>query len=268
MISLDEGLRKGLPAGNPDALKTWRGIVAALNFFEKHREWTAWEPWGSIGILGTFAGKNEFLGQEVLNLAARRNLLYRVLDRSRPGSQKLEGLRGVLYVDSDPPSAGLKAQLDAFARDGGLLIVPRALAAQFSGGKPERCPVGGYDLRALGKGQLAAATRDWDDPYFLAADVHSLVSRRNDPVRLFNARSLWEHYSVAADGRRAVLQLGAFTSRPNESVSMALMRPWHSVSMYTMDSETPTMLEAVTVEGRTEIHLPAFSYYAAVEFRS
>jgi hypothetical protein len=268
MVSLDEGLRLGLPAGNTDALKTWRGIVAALTFFEKHRDWAAWEPWGSIGMLSTFAGKNEFLGQEVLNLAARRNLLYRVLDRSRPGSQKLEGLRGVLYVDSDPPSAALKAQLDAFARDGGLLIVPRALAAQFAGGKSASCPVDGYDLRSVGRGKVATATREWDDPYFLAADVHNLVSRRNDPVRLFNARSLWEHYSVAADGRRALLQLVGFTSRPNESVSMALMRPWRSVAMYQTGSETPAMLEAVTVEGRMEIHLPAFPYYAAVEFRS
>jgi hypothetical protein len=97
--------------------------------------------------------------------------LYRVLDRSNPASQKLEGLRGVLYVDSDPPSAGLKAQLDAFARTGGLLIVPHALAAEFSGGKPAPCPVAGYDLRLLGKGLLATAAREWEDPYFLAADV-------------------------------------------------------------------------------------------------
>ena len=268
IINLDDGLRKGLPAGNSDSLKTWRGILAALTFFEKHRDWTAWEPWGSIGMLSTFAGKNEFLGQEVLNLAARRNLLYRVLDRSLPGSQKLEGLRGVLYVDSDPPAAGLKAQLDAFVRTGGLLIVPHALAAEFAGGKPAPCPVGGYDLRSLGKGLLATAARDWEDPYFLAADVHNLVSRRNEPVRLFNARSLWEHYSVAADGRRALLQLVGFTSRPIASVSMALARPWRSVAMFAIGSETPTMLEPVEVEGLMELHLPPFSYYAALEFRS
>lgn len=268
MINLDDGLQKGLAAGNASALKIWSGIVAVLTFFEKHREWTAWEPWGSIGILSTFAGKDEFLGQEVLNLAARRNLLYRVLDRALPASQKLEGLRGVLYVDSDPPSAGLKAQLEAFARAGGLLIVPRALGAEFSGGKPVPCPVGGYDLRMLGKGSLATATRDWEDPYFLAADVHNLVSRRHDPVSLFNASSLWEHYSVAADRRRALLQLVGFTSRPNESVSVALARPWRSVAMYAIASETPAMLEPVTVEGRMELHLPAFSNYAALEFRS
>jgi hypothetical protein len=268
MINLHDGLTKGLPAGNGNSLKTWRGILAALSFFEKHRDWTAWEPWGSIGVLSTFAGKHEFLGQEVLNLAARRNLLYRVLDRSDSASQKLEGLRGVLYVDRDPPAAGLKAQLEAFARTGGLLIVPHALAAEFPGGKPTPCPVAGYDLRSLGKGLLATAVRDWEDPYFLAADVHNLVSRRNDPARLFNSGSLWEHYSVASDHRRALLQLVGFTSRPIQSVSMALARPWRSVAMFAIGSETATMLEPVGVEGRMEFQLPPFSYYAALELRS
>jgi hypothetical protein len=252
MVSLDDGLRKGLPNGDAGAQKTWRSILAALAFFEKHREWTAWEPWGSVGILSSFAGKDEFLGQ----------------DRSMPASHKLKGLRAVLYMDSDSPSPELKAKLDAFAYAGGLLIVPRALASQFAGEKPIQCPVAGYDLRSLGKGSLAAATRDWDDPYFLAADVHSLVRRRNDPATLFNAQSLWEHYSMAPDGRAALLQLVGFTSRPNESVSMASARPWRSAALYTIGSGAPAALEPVKVQGRPEYHLPAFSYYAALEFRS
>jgi len=272
MVSLDDGLGKGLSAGNQDALKTWSGILEALAFFEKHRQWTGWEPVGSIGILSSFAGKNEFLGQEVLNLAARRNLFYRVLYRdevrSVPASQKLEGLAAVLNVDSDPPSSELKNELARFARSGGLLIVPRALATQFLGEKTVPCPVAGYELRSFGKGSVAAATRDWDDPYFLAADVHNLVRRRNDPVTLFNARSLWGHYSAAPDGRAALLQLVGFTSRSNESVSLAPARPWRSAAMYTIGSDQPAMLMPVRVEGRMEFHLPAFRYYAALEFQS
>jgi hypothetical protein len=268
MISLDDGLRKGLPAGNADALKVWRSILAAAAFFENRRNWTGWEPWGSIGILSTFAGKDEFLGQEVLNLAARRNLLYRVLDRSTTASHALDDLRAVLYVDSDPPSDALQAKLDAFARAGGLLIVPRALASRFAGDKPIRCPVAGYEVRSFGKGSLAAATRDWDDPYFLAADMHNLVSRRHDPVRLFNSRSLWEHYSVAPDGQGALLQLVGFTSRPNESVSLAVTRPWRTAAMYVIGSRTPTILKPVKVDGQMEFHLPAFLYYTGLEFQA
>jgi len=268
MMALDEGLRKGLPAGNADAVKTWRGILATLAFFEKRRQWAAWERWGSIGILSSFAGKDEFMGQELLNLAARRNLLYRVLDRAHPASQKFEGLPAALYVDSEPPSAELKAKLDAFARSGGMLIVPHALAAQFPGEAPVATQVAGYEVKSLGKGSVAAATRDWDDPFFLAADVHNLVKRRNDPVALFNARSLWEHYSVAPEGRGALLQFVAFTSRPTESVSVAPAKAWRSAAMHTIGSDAPAILEPAKVEGRMEFHLPPFSWYTAVEFRS
>ena len=268
MVTLDDNLREGLPAGNANALKTWHSILDALAFFEKHRQWAAWDRWGSIGILSSFAGKDEFIGQEMLNLAARRNLLYRVLDRSFPASCKLEGLPAVLYADSDPPSAELKAQLAAFARPGGLLIVPRALAALFQGEKTVPCSVAGYELRSFGRGSVAAATRDWDDPYFLAADVHNLVGRRNDPLTLFNAASLWRHYSVNPDSRAALLQLVAFASRPNESVSVAPARPFRSAAMYTIGRDAPVPLEPVKVEGRMELHLPAFSFYTALEVRS
>ncbi len=268
MVSLDDWLSKGLAAGNVDGLKVWGSILGALAFFERHRGWAEWAPSGPIGILSTFAGKDEFIGQEVLNRAARRNLLYRVLDRSTQASQTLKGLRAVLYVDNDSPSAELKARLGAFARAGGLLIVPHSLASEFDGEKAIECAVAGYELRSLGKGSVAAATRDWDDPYFLAADIHNLVGRRNDPVTLFNARSLWEHYCEAPDGRQALLQLVAFTSRPNESVSVAPSRPWRSAAMYRIGAEAPAIVEPVEVDRKPEFHLPAFSYYAALEFQS
>jgi hypothetical protein len=267
IVNLHDGIGKGLPAGNADAVKTWRGMLATLAFFERHREWASYEPWGSLGVLSTFSGGNEFMGQELLNLAARRNLHYRVLDRSL-AAQNLQDLRAVLYVDSDAPSAELKARLAAFARNGGLLIVPHALASQFPAERPRPCPVIGYELRSLGKGSLAAAARDWDDPYFLAADVHSLVSRRNDPVVLFNSRSLWEHYSVAPAGPSELLQLVGFTGRNNESVSIATARPSRSAALYVPDSDAPTILQPLQVEGRLEYHLPPFSVYAALEFHS
>ncbi len=268
MISLDDALVRGLPAGDADALQKWRAILAAVFFFEQHRDWSAWEPWGPLGVLSSFAGKDEFLGQEVLNLAARRNLLYRILDRSIPASQRFDSLRAVLYVDSDPPPARLKAALAAFAQAGGLLIVPRALTSLFPAERPRQCPVDGYRLGSFGKGSVAAAVRDWDDPYFLAADVHSLVSRRHDPVRLFNGRSAWLHYSVAPNGRAALLQLVCFTSRPIDSVSMAATRRWRSALMHTIGSGTPAVLEPVMVDGQAEFHLPRFSCYSAVEFQS
>jgi hypothetical protein len=247
-------------------MKTWRSLLTTLSFFEKHHNWNAYEPSGPVGILSTFAGDNEFLGQEVLNLAARRNLLYRVLDRSMAGTQKLDGLQAVLYLDNDQPSAQLKAALTAFAQSGGRLIVPRAVAPAFMGGRILPCPVAGYELRSLGKGAVAAATRDWDDPYFLAADAHSLVGSRNDPVLLYNAFVLWAHFSAAPRGRARLLQLVGFTDRPNASVSVAVRPVARRATMYVAGADAGRLLEPVTVEGQVEYHLPPFSLYAALEF--
>jgi hypothetical protein len=85
IVSLDDGLVKALPAGNEAALKQWRGILAALSFFEKRRDWRAWEPWGPLGVLSSFAGKDAYLGHEVLNLAATRCRLEGPPRRVCPG---------------------------------------------------------------------------------------------------------------------------------------------------------------------------------------
>ncbi|MCX6631334.1 MAG: hypothetical protein NTW28_27290 [Candidatus Solibacter sp.] len=258
IVSLDQQLRRGLAAGNGDAVQTWRNLLAMLAFFEQHRKWSAWEPWGALGILSAFAGEYEFLGQEVLNLAARRNLHYRVLDRSATPGRPLEQLRAVLCVDAAAPTPEWKAALTGFARSGGLLIVPRALAAQFPGATASPSPVAGYSVRTLGRGKVAAAARDWDDPYFLAQEVHSLVSRGHDPVRLFNASSLWEHYAESPDARSAVLQLVGFSNRPYPSVSIVPARPWRTASLYVPGDGKPAVLEPVKVDGK--------SYFAALEY--
>ena len=177
-------------------------------------------------------------------------------------------MKALLSVDNERLSPEWKARLTAFGRGGGFLIVPRALAAEFPGEKPLRCPVVGYELRTFGKGSVASPARDWDDPYFLAADVHNLVSRRNDPVTLFNARSLWEHYSVAPGGQSELLQLVGFTGRSTDSVSVQVIRPSASAAMYVPEQEAPSILKPETVDGRQEYHLPPFSSYAALEFKS
>lgn len=268
IVTLDETLAKAVAAGNVEAVKKWSGIVSALTFFEERRQWARWDPWGPVGVLSSFAGDDEYMGHEVLNLAARRNLLYRVLDRKMPATQRLEGLRAVLYVDTEAPEPALVAKLRTFAEAGGLLIAPLAAGKLFPAGKPLTCAVDGYALRSVGKGRIAAATREWDDPYFLAADVHSLVSRKNDPVRVFNGRSLWLHYSVAPKQAAALLQLVSFSSRMNQTVSLAPAQPWRSAAFYSVGAAEPKTLNAVDVDGRPEFHLPPFSWYAALEFKS
>jgi transposase len=264
-ISLDPKLAAGLAAGNAQALATWRQMNNTLAFFEKRVAWRSYRAQGPLGVISTFSGANEFMATEVLNLAARRNLLYRVIDRTVAESDDLAGLRAVLWVDPQTPPAPLAAKLSAFARGGGLLVLPRAAAAAFKGERTLDCAVSGYEMRALGKGAVAAALRDWDDPYFVALDTHSLVSRRYDPVRMFNASSLWVHYSAQPRGTASLIQLVSFASRPGTAVSLRIQYPHREVRMQTLESGAPKLLEQVRVGRDIEYYLPAFSTYAALE---
>jgi len=273
VVQLDEELSKGLAAANADALKTCRGILSSLAFFEKQSAWRGYVHQGPLAIVSTFAGDNEYMGTETLNLAARNRMLYRIVDRSRVLSADLTGLRAALWVDNDPPAAGVTVKLAAFARGGGLLIVPRTAGPLFRGERVLDCPVTGYELRAFGKGTVAAATREWDDPYFLALDAHNLVSRRYDPIRMFNGSSCWLHYSVAPDGKDSLIQLVSFVGGRNvrggrvvDDVTIRIPARHRSVTVYTLDA-APALLPPVTVDNQTEYHLPGFSSYLALEVK-
>jgi hypothetical protein len=139
----------------------------------------------------------------------------------------------------------------------------------FKAGRPMDCAVAGYEMRALGKGSLAAATRDWDDPFRVAVDAQNLVSRRYDPIRLFNGASNRTHYSVAPDGQTSLVQLVSFATRPPANLmSLRMERPHRSVALYTLDSADPVPLRAVRVEGKPEYQLPQFFSYAALEVKA
>jgi hypothetical protein len=51
-------------------------------------------------------------------------------------------------------------------------------------------------------------------------------------------------------------------------VSLAVARPSASAAMYVPEQEAPTILKPEKVDGRLEYHLPSFSDYAALEFKS
>ena len=125
VVSLDPHLRRDLLDGRASALETWAGIGRGLAFFGKHRAWTGYVPVGQLGVVSAYAGADEFLSFEVLNLLARQSCLYRD-PREEPGAgdalrrPRRRPLRGRDSV----PRADLARKLYAFAEEGGTLITP------------------------------------------------------------------------------------------------------------------------------------------------
>jgi hypothetical protein len=84
----------------------------------------------------------------------------------------------------------------AFARAGGLCVLPAAASSIVPSGIVEEQNHAGFDVRGWGQGRIAVAKQDWDDPYTAARDVHMLMSRRRDHPSL--QRQLDQHLR---DGR-------------------------------------------------------------------
>ena len=263
-VPLDARLARGLAEGNAEARETWARLAAAMRFFDDRREWDAFAPRAVLGVVSDFAGPNEFLAQEILNLTARQNQPYLVLEKARTAPPALAALKAVIYPDAEPPVPALRRALLAFAEAGGLLMAGPKWGAE---GKPVAAPdFPRYTIRSLGKGRIALWKVDDPDPWDVAADSHVILSRRHDLVRLWNPGPAVTH--LAGTESRGVLHIVNFSSRPGRDVSVWVAGRHRSARLWSFDQNPPRELRCMPVKQGVEIHLQPFSAYAAVELSS
>jgi hypothetical protein len=267
IISLDDKLRAALPKGNSQAKAVWERLCEAVAFFENHKEWQAFKSQGILAIISDFRGDNAYLGGEVLNLLNRRQVQFRIMERVK-SQPALEGLKAILWLDNEKPSAEQHAALLAFVERGGLVI-----AAAYWGDPAvtptKKDPSLRYRLYNVGKGQIAVAEEAFQDPYQVAVDTHLLVSRRNDLVRLYNPETTNCHSSgesVSPHKGKRLVQVLNFSSEPASYVTL-----WVSGKVQSARFRQFGAAEAHTLAGRpaspgTEFDLPPLSVYCALEF--
>lgn len=268
LVSLDDQLVRDLAARNEAAIARWQKLVAALGFFEERRAWAGSQSRAVVAIISTFSGANEFLATEVLNLAARRNLLHSVLLTSQAASADLKPLKAILCVDAEAPAQALRRKLEAFVRAGGVLIAPAWAGKLSAAGKPLSSPVAGYDVRQLGSGRVAVPNAPWEDPYLVAADAHLLISHREDPLVLFNGGSLIAWYTAAPGGAAELVELVRYTAQSQgQPVSLGLRRGYSSVKLTTLETPAGVEIRQTKVKAGVELALPPFGVFAALELR-
>ena len=263
VISLDAPLAAGIADAKADALATWKAIAAAAGFFAARRQWPAYLPEAVVGVVSDFAGDNEFMGQELLNLIGRTNQQYAVLLKTKLPEAAFRGLRALIYADSQPPAATLRKQILDFVSAGGLLItgpkwgVPPGLPATQEHPR--------YAARTLGKGHLAIANADPDDPYVLANDSALLISHRYELLRFWNGGAVGSYLTVAPDRKRAVAHLLFYADRGPDHASVRIVGRYQKASLWTLDRQESLPIEMEIQKEAVELHLPALSQYAAAE---
>ena len=268
VVSLDKGMADGLAAGNVRFLEQWKKLMLAIRFFEEHDDWNRWPVSAVLAVVSDFSGGNEFLSHEVLNLMARTEVSYCILQKEAFKPEMLRGLRAVLYPDSSPPSAELRRAVLDFVERGGLLIagprwgkIPGAPAPEASHPR--------YSVLQFGKGRIAMALKDPDDPYVVAGDAQILLSHRYDQVRFFNGFALGSHFTLAPDGKRALVHVVNYAGdAARDPVTMRVAGSFRSAKLWSFDPAAGTPLEMSAQIGAVEVHLPRLAVYGAVELEA
>jgi hypothetical protein len=236
-------------------------IFPALAFFQKHQEWRTWKQRANVLVVSGFAGENEMLGGEILNLSDRRLLPVRAVLPAAVAQSDLSGVRAVIAMDAGTPDRGLSDCLLRFAADGGLLLTGHQWSVP--GKTIEAHPR--FRIVRHGRGRIAVSTEDSPDPYNVAGDAHILLSHGNDLFRLHNPGSILAFYSASNDGRRDLLQLVSYATRRTAPITVWLKSPARGARLWTLNEARPQQLDMHREGGGYEFHIAPFSVYAALE---
>lgn len=216
-------------------------------WFQAHREWSAWPVQAELNIVSSFSGANTDFAAEVLNLAARRGLAFHL-------NAAWQAHRAVLWLDETPPR-----EAESYA---GLLICPAKAAAGMRLRREPDAPHPRYDLFRSASGRVAVPRAEWDDPWQVAADAHLLLSRRHDAVRLFNGGSILAHATRDPKQPRGVIQLLNYTLRASAAPVVIQVRDRvRRARGWPLGAREPVPLAL----SRNELQLPPFPLYAAIE---
>ncbi len=223
VISLDDDLRSGLTAGNASARESLRQIGRAAAFFESRGEWRTYRSLGLVGVISDFAGDNFSGSGEILNLMARRDLLFQVIWRQQALDRPFSGLKALVYPDSAVPPQPLRQKILKFVEQGGLLVAGAQWALP---GKLENPGFDSqFDVRVYGKGRIAPARKEMPDAYDVAVETQFLLSHRNDLFKIYNsASSGCTRFTASPDGKRAVLEGVSFADRRASGVKTVWVR--------------------------------------------
>ena len=253
IVTLDDALRAKLRARDVSALETWQRLSSYMKFAERHAAWRALTPYGNVGILLDPASTNPELTDEYLKLATRRQVPYRLVERSGLSAATMSKFRAIVATELDPPSAAERKLLQEFAENGGVVIV-----APSWGGAPKAEP---FAEIPSGKGSVVVYKDP--DPDAVARDLKELLSDDDLGVVPFNVPSIITSASGGGSGQPLLVQLVNYFDHPVEAITLRMAGKFRSARMET--PEGPAIdLPLRYDQGRTEVTIPKLSLWAVV----
>jgi len=257
IVTLDDDLRAGLFHKNPDALASWKRIGSYLKFAEDHAEWRRFAPYGNLGIILDTAGDRPDISDEYLNLVARRQVPYRIIERSQLTPEVLASFQAVLAAALSRPSEAERSMLRIFAEKGGLVVIGP------SWGNPPKDSI--YEIVALGLGRVAVYKDDPPDPESAARDMLDLLEPEVMGLTAFNVPSVLTYVSTSDSGKRALIQLLNYATSPFDArITLRFNGNYKTARLYTPENAPLDLATRATGTGRTEVAIPRIAVWGAV----
>lgn len=267
IVSLDPELASGILNGDSRSRESWARIHKALEFFSAVGGGAEFAPVAVMGILSDFSGKNEFLSHELLNLIALTQQQYRIMPKGAVSASSFQGLAAVIYPDETSPEPALRKAVLQFVEAGGLLITGPRWGA-LPEGRIEREAHPRFTVRSVGRGRMAVADPDFEDPYLVANDAVILMSHRHELLRFWNGGSMLSCLSVAPSSKKALLQMVFYAAaRYSNQMTVRVAGSYRSARLRTLDRPDPVPLQAEIRGNAIELFMPPLSAYAAVELQ-
>jgi hypothetical protein len=259
IVAVDDSLRKGLLSKNADSLSTWRSLGAHLKLAEDHPGWRAFAPFGKLGIILDKANESPDFSNEYLNLVTRRQIPSRIIERSELTAAKLGEFVAVLVADLAPPKEAERRLLQEYAEKGGIVV-----AGKWWGGStdPEN-----FTEVPVGKGMAVVYGDDAPDPESSARDLRDMLEGEKAGFMAFNVPSLITSVSTSDGGKRMLVNLVNYASRPFDNlVTVRVEGIFKTARLYTAEG-APQNLEArpARIKGQTEIGIPKLNVWGVLE---
>ena len=257
IVSLDDNLRARLFRKDADALATWQGVGRYLKFAEDHDKWRGFTPYGNLGIILDTTGPNPEYSNEYLNLVARRQVPYRVIERSQLSLESLAGFQALLAADLAPPTESERKLLHSFAEKGGIVV-----AGPSWGNAPTN---GEYAEVPLGEGRVVVYKDDPPDPETVARDMLDLLEPEVIGLSAFNVPSVLTYASTSESGKRALIQMLNYATSPfNSRITIRFNGNFKTARLFTPENAPLDMEARAVTGGRTEVAIPKLAVWGAL----
>lgn len=247
VIALDDDLAARLHDGDKAAIKIWGGITRQLQFYEGHREWRAFSPYGKLAVI---QGVNDgaLLSGGILDMIGARHTPVRALPPERLRPEALAGASMAVDVDAASLTPEQRDVLKAFTRSGGTLLTGPPDWKESAATKPDQITLDDKQTKRL------------DDIWH---EINSMIGRGNLGARLFNVSSMLSSLLTSPDGKQVLVYLVNYSSYPVDSVTVHVLGDYHQATLYRPDSPEKK-LEVYKVDEGTGVDIDLVGVSAAL----